>query len=180
MKTFAAPWGKSLVVLSIVSSALCVAIAFMPHTAATPANQHFSWLRAVPLALMAGCALFTIRGYRVGEGAVWVQRLFWSTRLPLQELQSAEFIPNAMAGSLRTCGNGGFYSFSGCYRSKLLGPYRAYVTDQRVTVVLRFPSRTVVLSPASPEDFLREVSAARTSPAASAARDGSAAVEAQG
>jgi hypothetical protein len=61
-----------------------------------------------------------------------------------------------MRWSLR-CGNGGFYSITGFYWSKLLGLYRAFVTDMSRTVVLRYTRRTVVVSPASPEEFVHEV-----------------------
>ncbi len=62
-----------------------------------------------------------------------------------------------MSKSLRTCGNGGFFSFTGFYRNKALGAYRAYVTDLHQTVVLRYSDRTVVVSPESPEEFAREL-----------------------
>jgi len=63
-----------------------------------------------------------------------------------------------MCKSIRTCGNGGFFSFTGFYWSRKLKSYRAYVTDLRRTVVLRYERRTILLSPDSPEDFVRELS----------------------
>ena len=66
-------------------------------------------------------------------------------------------MPRAMRKSLRTCGNGGFFSFTGFYWSKSLGAYRAYVTDLQRTVVLHYNKRTVIVSPDSPEDFIREL-----------------------
>jgi len=41
--------------------------------------------------------------------------------------------------------------------SMALKSYRAYLTDLNQTVVLGYERRTVVLSPDSPEDFVREV-----------------------
>jgi hypothetical protein len=112
---------------------------------------------ALPLALLVGAALFTIRGYALVPGAILIHRLFWSTRLPVAELESARSEPDAMRGSVRTFGNGGLFSFTGRFHSPGLGSYRAYVTDLQRTVVLRFPGRVVVLSPAAPEDFVREL-----------------------
>jgi Bacterial PH domain len=66
-------------------------------------------------------------------------------------------VPKAMNKSLRTCGNGGGFSFTGWYWSKSLGFYRAFVTDLNRTVVLRFENRTVVVSPGEPEDFVGEL-----------------------
>ncbi len=54
---------------------------------------------------------------------------------------------------------GGLFSFTGSFRNKALGAYRAFVTDPHRTVVLRFPKRTVIVSPDSPEAFLHEIGA---------------------
>jgi hypothetical protein len=86
--------------------------------------------------------------------------LFWATPLSLAGLQSASYEPRAMRWSLRTFGNGGFFSFSGFYRNRRLGAYRAFVTDLKRTVVLRFLTRTIVVSPAAPEQFVLDVVAA--------------------
>ena len=58
-----------------------------------------------------------------------------------------------MTRSLRTCGNGGFCSYTGWYWSQSLGTHRAFVTDPARTVVLRYARRTVVVSPGDPEAF---------------------------
>lgn len=120
------------------------------------------WAVLLPLAVILGAALFTVRGYTLAVDAVFVHRLLWMTRLPLEGLQSAQVDPRAMAGSIRTMGNGGLYSFTGLYRNKTLGSYRAYVTDAGRAVVLRFPNRTVVVSPDSPESFVRELTTIRS------------------
>ncbi len=112
----------------------------------------------LPLAILFGSALFTIRGYTITSDAILVQRLFWTTRLPRAGLQSAQFEPSAMRSSLRTFGNGGLFSFTGFFRNKGLGAYQAFVTDPNQTVVLRFSNRTVVVSPAAPEEFVRDIS----------------------
>lgn len=158
MKSYSAPWGRLLKVVSLLATLLCggLAIGF-----GLSGNATLRWVAWLPVALLAGSALFTIRGYQIARDAILVRRLFWTTRLPLAGLRSAQFEPDAMRGSIRTLGNGGLYSFSGFFRNKTLGPYRAWVTDLRRTVVLRFPSRTVVVSPATPEDFVREVMATK-------------------
>ena len=60
-----------------------------------------------------------------------------------------------MARSFRTFGNGGLFAITGRYRNARLGAYHAYVTDSERTVVLRFPSLTLVVSPDNPEAFTR-------------------------
>jgi hypothetical protein len=49
------------------------------------------------------------------------------------------------------------FSFSGLYWNRNLGHYRAFVTDLNHTVVLRFVTRTLVVSPDRPEEFVREL-----------------------
>jgi hypothetical protein len=111
----------------------------------------------IPLGVFAVAALFAIRGYSITPQAIRVHRLFWSTSVPLAGLETARFEPRVMKSSIRTFGNGGIFSISGWFYRKGLGAYRAFVTDPRQTVVLRFPSRRVVLSPDDPEGFAKEV-----------------------
>lgn len=158
MKTYKAPWSSLLVVVSVLATLLCLGITLGTPFLAASKHSWEMWLRWLPLALMVGCGLFTIRGYTITSDAILVHRLLWSTPLPRTGLQSAEFMPNAMSRSIRTCGNGGFFSFSGFYWNRTLKSYRAYVTDQRRTVVLRYEGRTIVISPGEPVDFVRELS----------------------
>jgi hypothetical protein len=104
-----------------------------------------------------GAAIFTIRGYTITPEAILVHRLFWATRLPLTHLESVQLQPDAMRGSIRTFGNGGFFSFSGFYRNRALGSFRAFVTDLYRTVVLRYGGRTAVLSPSDPNSFVNAI-----------------------
>jgi hypothetical protein len=117
-------------------------------------------LALLPLALLCGGALFTIRGYTVTSEAILVHRLFWATRLPLASLQSARFEPDAMGRSIRTFGNGGLFSFTGFFHNKALGSYRAFLTDPHRTVVLHFPEHTVVVSLSAPEEFVHDLGVA--------------------
>ena len=156
-QTYRAPWDNLLKVLSFSLTALCCALAvlFFSH------GVQQVWIAAGLIALLFGCTLFLIRGYTITTDAILVHRLLWKTRLPLDQLRSAEFVPNAMRRSVRLFGNGGFLSFTGWYRNKLLGPYRAFVTDRQQTVVLHYADRTVVLSPERPGAFARELVPAR-------------------
>lgn len=154
MKNYKAPWSTSLIVVSSLATIVCASIAL---GFILSGHDALPWVALLPLAIIAGGALFMIRGYTVTPEAVLVHRLFWTTRLPLAGLQSAQVEPNAMRGSIRAFGNGGLFSFTGFYRNKTLGGYRAFVTDLRRTVVLRFPSRTIVVSPSAPEQFIHDI-----------------------
>lgn len=154
---YIAPWGKSLRFVSW----FCVALGFIiPGAVYLTDKNGANWLMVGGLywAIMLGAVLFVIRGYAVGPNELAVQRLFWTTRLSLLGLQSAEVQPDVMRGSLRLFGNGGMFSFTGLYRNRALGNYRAFVTDLKRTVVLRFPKGTIVVSPENPERFVAEIS----------------------
>ncbi len=112
-----------------------------------------------PVGVVVVCILFVIRGYTVVPGALEIRRLLWTTRIPLEGLKELRSEPGAMRGSLRVCGNAGLFSFTGWFWNKPLGIYRAFVTDTHRTVVLRLAKRTLVVSPADPEAFVRDVEA---------------------
>jgi Bacterial PH domain len=111
----------------------------------------------LPVVMVVTSALFHVRGYTVRPGALQIHRLLWTTQVGLDGLEEVLRDPEAMRGSLRLLGNGGLFSFTGWFRNRTLGMYRAFVTDPRRAVVLRLPQRTVVVSPADPEGFVREV-----------------------
>jgi hypothetical protein len=158
MKHFKAPWCISLIVVSALATLLCVGITVSAQPWAVRHGN--GWLAWLPMALVFVCAPFTIRGYTITPDAILVHRLFWATRLPRAGLQSVRVDPQAMRWSIRTCGNGGFFSATGFYWNKSLGSYRAYVMDPRRAVVLKFARRTIVVSPDPPEEFVRELRAA--------------------
>jgi len=158
MNHYRAPWGKLLIFTSLFATLLCVAAGFggwwLHSLSLGLAPVLVSWLLPV---LVFGCALFTVRGYVIIPDAILVRRLFWTTRLPRAGLKSASFEPGVMSKSLRTFGNGGFFSFTGWYWNKSLRSFRAYVTDLNRTVVLRYADRTVVISPDEPEEFVMQL-----------------------
>ena len=159
MKTYRAPWGKLLTVTSVLVTVLCAAAGFLPWLipGIDRSGSTLLLLLWLPVLLIPGCALFIVRAYTITPDAILIHRPLWTTPLPRAGLQSATFEPNAMRGSIRTFGNGGFYSITGWYWSRKLRAYRAFVTDLNQTVVLRFRDRTVVISPDNPEDFVREL-----------------------
>jgi hypothetical protein len=116
-----------------------------------PWGKTLRWILALSVVNILGAVLPA----GLVKKPAWAQ---WSLLLPVAGLQAAEAVPGAMRGSLRLCGNGGLFSITGWYRNRALGNYRAFVTDLKRTVVLRFPARTVVVSPENPERFVAEIS----------------------
>ncbi|MGD0746064.1 MAG: PH domain-containing protein [Verrucomicrobiota bacterium] len=152
MKHYKAYWATSLVVMSTLLTALFLGLAFVSFKHGGTS----SWVGLLLLALVVGCALFAIRGYTVTPDAILVHRLLWATRLPLAGLQSAQV--ETLPWLVIRIGNGGFFSCTGWRYSPSLGFYRVFVTC-RQAVVLRYlnRNRTVAVSPATPEEFVREL-----------------------
>jgi len=161
MTHFRAPWSKSLIVASIFATLVCLGVSYalwtLPLRGGSAESLRF-WLVLLPLVVILICALFLVRGYSISNRELEIRRLLWKTRISLHGLQGVYFDPNATHRSIRTFGNGGFFSFSGHFRNKELGSYRAFMTDRRRAVVLRFPSSVMVISPDRPEDFVSTIS----------------------
>ena len=158
--TFNAPWSATLALMTGFCVIFCLAISVM-GVVSVPASLGFAqWVtRIAPLLIIFGGALFCVRGYTLRERTLLIKRLLWSTRLDLSNLVSATHDPEVMEGSLRAFGNGGLFSFCGLYRNGKLGFYRAFATDPKRAVILRFSNRTVVITPDLPEQFVDEVTA---------------------
>lgn len=147
-------------VISSLVTALCLGIGFWHWSDLVSMRMDTLrfWIGLLPLALVAGAALFVVRGYAITPDAILVRRLLWTIRVSRSGFQSARFEPEALRRSIRICGNGGFFSFTGWFRSPTLGSYRAFATDPSRAVVLRFSDRTVVLTPVDPEAFIHALS----------------------
>jgi hypothetical protein len=153
LNPYKAPWGKTLCWMSAFTVVIILAVA-VPIIFKIK-SEPVGWLVAL---ILPAAALFIVRSYAIEPNMLAIRRLLWTTRLPLAGLQSAELSPNVMRGSLRLFGNGGMFSITGLFRNRALGNYHAFVTDPTKTVVLRFPKRTVVVSPENPERFVAEIS----------------------
>lgn len=152
---FDAPWCRLLIGVSVFATMVCVGASLAVWTAITGANGAPSqwWAALLPMVMVLGAALFTIRGYTIERDSILVHRLLWATRLSRTGLKSATHDPALISGGIRLFGNGGFFSFTGLFRNKQLGTYRAYLTDPARAVVLRYGDRVVVVSPSDPERF---------------------------
>jgi hypothetical protein len=148
-----APWSQGLAFWSLLLTGLLLWQAF---TLFKHGGGSSFLVGSLLVTLTIVCALFAIRGYTITADAILIHRLFWATRLPLAGLQSARFELCATRWGIRF-GNGGFFSATGFRYNRSLGFHRVFVTDGARTVVLRYPHRTVVVSPADPEAFVREL-----------------------
>jgi hypothetical protein len=159
MTLYRATWSTLLRIISVAAALICVGVAIQErHALASGDFRSLDfWFGVLPLALLIGAALCTVRGYSLTPEAILIHRLCWKTKLLRQGLESAEYQPGILRHSLRSFGNGGLFSFTGWYHNRTLGTYRAYATDIHRTVVLRLSGKTIVLTPDEPERFVSEL-----------------------
>ena len=169
--TFDAPWGASLITTSIVGALLVFAISALVYFAPKlnrilyperDVKGEAIWRPlavCIPVVALLAGALFMVRGYTVTGDAIVVHHLGWSSTVPLDGLESAAVSADVVRRASRMRGNGGFFSYTGRFRSRTLGSFEAFVTDHARTVVLRFRDRAdgdrvVVMSPDDPDAFV--------------------------
>jgi hypothetical protein len=156
----AAPWPVSLKVVSALATVALLGAAGAlfwappPGTAAPNAAAFGRLVFLLPAVILLVALLFLVRGYQLDTTGLYVERLLWRTSVGLGGLSRAWHDPSAMRRSLRLFGNGGLFSITGIFRNGTLGRYRAFVTDPKRAVVLRYESRVVVVSPADPDGLL--------------------------
>jgi hypothetical protein len=151
---FSAPWGRALKVMTVLSAALLMGIPAAGLTAAPDESALWVFgMVVMPLVILVVAPFFAVLEYRLTPGTLYIERPGWRVRLPLSKLASAAVDPEAMSRSIRTLGNGGMFCFAGLFWNRKLGAYRAFATDPKHAVVLRFSDRTVVVTPGHPEVF---------------------------
>ncbi len=97
--------------------------------------------------------------YRLREDEIVIERAWLTARLPLAGLAAVEFDREALRGAWKIMGNDGLGAYAGRFRSQKLGNFRAYVSDPEYAVVLRWPDRCLVVSPAQTGEFIDAVRA---------------------
>lgn len=164
----AAAWSGFLKGISIAVTVLLIVVSVV--VILTVHAGLARWAAVLPLAILLGSALFVVRGYTIRDGELLVDRWLWTTHVTLGPLREAIIDPDAGKGSIKLMGNGGLFAFCGWFRNASLGRYRAFVTDWQRAVVLRAGEVTVVVSPADPAGFVRDLQAALAPPARAEAR----------
>jgi hypothetical protein len=155
---FKADWSSSLLVSSTLISLLLVGATLFELITNFRSGDRLPMLVAmIPIILLFISAIFSVRGYRLEDRTLYVKRLGWYSEINLEALRSAEIDPQAMTSSVRWWGNGGLFSYSGSFYSPRIGAYTAYGTKPQQAVVLRFPEKTIVLTPDQPDRFVSKV-----------------------
>lgn len=154
----AAPWPTSLKLVSALGTVAILAASYAAYRAAPIApgfTRNFGiGVALIPMTILAGAVIFLVKGYTVNVGELAVERLLSVTPVSLNGLRRVWSEPRACGGSLRIFGNGGLFAFTGWFYNKKLGRFRLFATDFSRAVVLQFPHRVVVVTPADPQAFI--------------------------
>ncbi|MBN2029583.1 hypothetical protein JW824_05005 [bacterium] len=156
--SFKAPWGSALKFITALCAIILIGIPLIGIF--TGQHKDRLWILGMivmPLSILIIASFFMIRGYALSGDTLLIHRLGWESKLNVRDLVSIEVDPEAMSRSIRTWGNGGLFCFAGLFRNKKLGSYRAFATDPKRAVVLKFPNRTIVVTPDKPEVFLESI-----------------------
>ncbi|MEM8603603.1 MAG: PH domain-containing protein [Cyanobacteria bacterium P01_H01_bin.121] len=166
---FKAPWGKLLTTVTVLTSVLLLGIVCLGWFAGpgqikpTLSPDRIFWLLAMvglPLLLVLSTGIYAVRGYRIEGSVLYIQRVGWQNRIDLTALHRAESEPAALDTAVRLWGNGGFFSFTGWFRSQQHGRFQVFGTDPSKGVMLTFPERKVFITPDDPQHFIAIAQAA--------------------
>ena len=111
----------------------------------------------IPAGLLVVSYFFSIRNYQLIKSKLFIQSTGWKFTIDLAKLESAEVDPSAMSKSISLFGINGLFCFAGIFRNHELGRYRAFPTSPKNSVILRFPKRTIVVTPEDPDGFAEMV-----------------------
>jgi PH (Pleckstrin Homology) domain-containing protein len=152
---FRAPWGRTVRVRTTIGLVMLAVMMLGPLLAPFEAPTPFIVaLIGLPPLIVAASLARCVRGYTLTEDAITIRRGIGTTRLALAGLRSVTGQVDAMRGSFRLTGNDGFFAITGRYWNKTLGWHRAFATDLSRAVVLRYPKRTIVITPHDPQHFI--------------------------
>ncbi len=152
LAVFDSPWSRSLRWLTTLSVLILVGLVAVALALGPFGNP--AWvavLLAPALVALVAAGFFTIRRYEIAPGELLVRRLGWTTTVDLDGLESVGTDPQAMRDARRTFGRGQVSRLFNTYVNDQLGHFQAYGKQEDHAVVLQFPRRTVVVTPAEPE-----------------------------
>ena len=157
---FKASWSTTLRLLTLVFAGLLLLLpaGLLWRTQPVTMGDAIAGV-AIPWSILATSAAFSVRGYSIAGRDLIIHHFAFTRRYPLAELEQATIDPAATQLSIRTFGIGGLGGYIGWFRNQQLGNYLAFVTNSANQVVLRFRSRTVVISPDNPGAFMAEIEA---------------------
>ena len=97
--------------------------------------------------------LFSVRCYTIRVETLLIHRPMWTTEIKLPPDSVFRFEPEIKKGLWRTAGNGGLFGYTGRFRNRDLGNFRAFATNWNTAVSITSESTgyKLVITPESPE-----------------------------
>ena len=100
---------------------MCISFPFLP-------KMPIYGMVFMPLILIL-TFVFSVKGYTILDGKLTVHRPFWDKEIVLPPDAQFQREPEIRAGLIKTNGNGGLFGYTGGFRNKKLGKFKAYATD---------------------------------------------------
>ena len=99
---YPARFGRALKITTLLGSALLLGSSGILFLAPKVRIELRMLLAMLPLVTLAGCWLFSVRGYSLRSGVLDIHRPLWVTELTIRDLQSVQSEPGAwrMHGSI--------------------------------------------------------------------------------
>lgn len=145
-----APWPPILWITSLLASAVLLSVAY----ATRQIHPYGVPVAVIPLLILTGSVLCIVRDYRLSKKELQIRRLLWTTHIPLTRVKTVRHDMRVLKNSIRTFGNGGLFSFTGRYRSRVIGSYRLFATDLKKAVVIECQPSPIVITPQHTSAFI--------------------------
>jgi len=150
---FSAPWGRAVRWNTTAAVVLLLVLGLFAGPRQLPGWTVLTVV--LPLAVLLAPLAFMVRGYRLTDRFLVVQRPGWSTSLPLAGLIEVRGEPDGLRYAVRLFGNNGLYAITGWYWNRRLGRFRAYATDGERVVLLRYADgKRIVVTPGDVQHFI--------------------------
>jgi hypothetical protein len=150
---YRAPWGTSVVVLTVLVTAGMLAVTAVAVRSAP--SSVWPLLALVPLSLVWAWA-YSPTGYRIENGELLIERPAGELRVGLRQLRDVQLDPR-LGFAIRVFGDGGLFGGWGWFWSRRIGWFQVSVRRGRPNVLVRTSLRTVLVAPDRPEEFIREI-----------------------
>jgi hypothetical protein len=148
-KQFRSSWDFLLIIMTVAISILLIGMAFFTGSVITS---------IISVSVITIGVVFGVYGYSIQDHELRIIRLGWSKDIPYSDIAEVEYSPDVMMGSLRTFGIGGFFSYYGLFRNRILGSYKAYATHRKNTVIITTRSgNKILVTPNEPARFAEEL-----------------------
>ncbi len=102
----------------------------------------------IPLVLLVTW-LFSVKGYTLMNNVLTVHRPFWDTKIVLPPDAVFAREPEIKKSLIKTAGNGGLFGYTGGFRNKKLGSFKAYATnwDYAISITSASQRMSMVITP---------------------------------